>query len=207
MKKVILSALAVFAFGITNAQEVKFGIKGGLNLSSWSGDTEGVNLKYKPGFNGGMFADVKLSEKVSLQPEVLYSLVGTKVDNFTIDLDGNEFTGDVNFNMSYIYVPVMLKLNVAEKFNLEVGPQVGFLVSAKSVVQIEGNSQEIKNDIKEIFNTVDFGVNFGAAYDLDQHFVLGIRYNLGLSNINKNEEGDSSKVNNSVFSLGLGYKF
>lgn len=101
----------------------------------------------------------------------------------------------------------MLKLNVAEKFNLEAGPQLGFLISAKSVAQIEGNSQKVKEDVKSIFNTVDFGINFGGAYDLDEHFSVGIRYNLGLSNIGKNEEGDSSKVNNSVFSLGLEYKF
>jgi hypothetical protein len=207
MKKNILSALAVFAFGLANAQEVKYGVKGGLNFSNWTGDTEGVNLKYKAGFNAGLFADIKMSDKISIQPEVLFSLVGTKVDNYTLEFDNNEITGDVNFNTAYIYVPVMFKLYVAEKFNVEVGPQVGFLVSAKSVAQIEGNSQKVKNDIKEIFNTVDFGVNFGAAYDLDQHFALGIRYNLGLSNIGKNEEGDSSKVNNSVFSLGLGYKF
>ena len=207
MRKIILSALAVFAFSFANAQQTKFGVKGGLNLSNWAGDTDGVNLKYKVGFNGGLFADVKLSEKVSLQPEVLYSLVGTKIDDFTIDIDGQEYTGDVNFNMSYIYIPVMLELKVAEKFNLEVGPQLGFLLSAKSVTKLEGNSQKVKEDIKSIFNTIDFGLNFGANYDFDEHFILGFRYNLGLSNIAKTEEGDSSKIQNSVFSLGLGYKF
>ena len=207
MKKIILSAVAVFAFALTNAQEVKFGVKGGLNFSNWAGDTDGVNLKNKVGFNAGAFADITLSQNISIQPELLYSLVGTKINDFTVQIEEEDYTGDVDFNMSYIYVPVMLKLKVAEKFNVEIGPQVGFLLSAKSVAQIQGNSQKVKEDIKEIFNTVDFGANFGASYDLDEHFVIGIRYNLGIANIAKTEDNDSSKIQNSIFSLGLGYKF
>ncbi|WP_256365496.1 hypothetical protein [Flavobacterium sp. MEB061] len=44
MKKIILSAIAVMLCGFANAQDVKVGIKGSLNLSSWAGDTRGLNL-------------------------------------------------------------------------------------------------------------------------------------------------------------------
>ena len=36
MKKVLFAAVAVFAFGVSNAQEVKFGAKVGANLSTMS---------------------------------------------------------------------------------------------------------------------------------------------------------------------------
>ena len=35
MKKIIMTAAAVFAFGFANAQDVKFGVKGGLNLQPY----------------------------------------------------------------------------------------------------------------------------------------------------------------------------
>ncbi|HEY4618626.1 MAG TPA: porin family protein [Flavobacterium sp.] len=207
MKKIIFTAAAVFAFAFTNAQDVKFGLKGGLNLSTWTGDTEGADLKSRVGFNAGGFALIKLSEKVSLQPEVVYSTQGTKIDNFTANVGGTDYTGDINFNLSYINVPVMFKYYVAEKFNLGAGPQVGFLTSAESVTKLNGYSQTDTQDVKDSFETVDFGLNFGAGYDFDAHFSADIRYNAGLSNIAKTEPGDDTKMHNSVLSLSLGYKF
>lgn len=38
MRKNIIAAVAILAFGLSNAQEVKFGVKAGLNLSTLSGD-------------------------------------------------------------------------------------------------------------------------------------------------------------------------
>lgn len=207
MKKIIFTAAAVFAFAFTNAQDVKFGLKGGLNLSNWTGDTEGVDLKARVGFSAGAFTLIKLSEKVSLQPEVVYSTQGSKIDNFTANVGGTDYTGDINLNLSYINVPVMFKYYVAEKFNLEVGPQIGFLTSAKAVTKLNGYNQTDTQDVKDNFETVDFGVNFGAGFDFDAHFSAGIRYNAGLANISKTEPGDDSKMHNSVLSLSLGYKF
>lgn len=207
MKKTILTALAVFAFGFTNAQEVKFGVKAGLNFSNWTGDTEGVDLKSKVGLNAGAFAEIKFSEIFSLQPEVLFSSQGTKVDNFETNIDGVDYTGDVKFNLSYINIPVMFKYYVDEKFNVEAGPQIGFLASAKTATKLEGYSQTVNEDVKDSFESVDFGLNLGLGYDFTDHCFAVVRYNLGLSNIAKTEAEDDSKINNSVLSFFIGYKF
>ena len=205
MRKIILTVAAVCAFGFANAQEAKFGIKGGLNLATFSGDTDGLDLKSKAGVNIGGFVEVKLSDKVSLQPELLYSMQGTKIDQFELN-DGNQtFLVDANINMSYINVPIMLKYYAAEKFNLEVGPQVGFLLSAKTVAKANGN--EAEEDTKDNFKSVDFGLNFGTGYDFTKNISAGFRYNLGLANIAKTEAGDDSKISNSVLSFSLAYKF
>ncbi len=210
MKKITLSIIAVLAFGFTNAQEVKFGVKAGMNLSTWTGDTEGVNLKSKVGFNGGGFVAIQFSEKLTLQPEVLFSTQGTKIDNQAVDINEDgvvDVVGDVCFNLSYINVPVMVKYYPVKGFNVELGPQIGFLVGAKTVTKLQGYSGESKIDVKEIFESIDFGVNFGAGYDFTENISAGIRYNLGLANIAKTEAGDDSKIKNSVFSLSVGYKF
>lgn len=207
MKKVILSAIAVMAFGMANAQDVKFGLKGGLNVSNFSGDTEGIDFKSRFGFNAGGFVEIKFSEKFALQPEVLYSTQGAKVDNFNLDVDDvGTVNADVAFNLAYINIPVMFKYFAAEKFSLEAGPQIGFLVSAETKTKVDGYGSS-KVDIKDNFESIDFGLNLGAGYDFTENFSAGVRYNLGLANIAKTEEGDDSKLHNGAFSLSVGYKF
>ena len=192
MKKIILTVAAVFAFGFVNAQDVKFGVKGGLNLATVGGDVEGVDAKI--GFNVGGFAEIKVSDKFAIQPELLYSVQG---DKYSESFGGTTYT--VKENLSYINLPVMVKYYVVDKFSLEAGPQVGFLISAKA----KQGSESI--DVKDGLNTVDFGANFGAGYDFTENVSVGVRYNLGLSNIAK-DSGDYKATNN-VISLSVGYKF
>lgn len=205
MKRIILTVAAVFAFGFANAQDAKFGVKGGLNLANFEGDTDGLDMKSKAGFHVGGFVAIKLSDKFTLQPEVLYSTQGAKADNIQQDINGTIYTADVDFNLDYVNVPLMVKYYAAEKFNIEFGPQVGFLTAAKVKATINGNSAE--QDVKDQFESVDFGVNVGAGYDFTEKLSAGLRYNLGLSNIAKTEPGDDSKLKNAVFSVSLGYKF
>lgn len=205
MKRIILTAAAVFAFGLANAQEVEFGIKGGLNLANFEGDLEGLEMKSKAGFHVGGFVAVKLSDKFTFQPEVMYSTQGAKADNIQQDVNGTVYNADVDFNLAYVNVPLMLKYYAADKFNIEFGPQVGFLTAAKVKATVDGISAE--QDAKDQFESVDFGVNLGAGYDFTEKLSAGVRYNLGISNIAKTEPGDDSKVKNAVFSVSLGYKF
>lgn len=207
MKRIILSAIAVMAFGFVNAQDVKFGLKGGLNLANFSGDTEGADLKTHVGFNAGGFVEIKFSEKFAVQPEILYSTQGTKFENIGDEVDGVFYTGDIKFNLAYINVPVMFKYYAAEKFAIEAGPQIGFLVSAKTKTKLDGFSQTVEGDIKDSFESIDFGLNLGASYDFTENLSLDARYNLGLANIAKTEVGDDTKLHNSLFSISLGYKF
>lgn len=189
MKKVILSAIAVLAFGFANAQDVKFGVKGGLNIASISPNEGGSS---KIGFNLGGFADIKISDKFHVQPELLYSGQGEK----------NEFSGvTVNSNLNYINIPVMAKFFVAEGFNIQAGPQLGFLLSA----DVSGNGQSVS--IKDQFKTVDFGVNFGLGYDIGENMMVDLRYNLGLGGLAKDLPSGAKDSNNRVIALSFGYKF
>jgi long-subunit fatty acid transport protein len=192
MKKLFFAAVAVLAFGFTNAQETKFGAKAGLNLSNLTGDAEGNSMKV--GFQVGGFAEIKISEKFAIQPELVYSAQGAK---FEEEFFGETFEFDLN--LGYINVPVLAKYYVAEKFSLEAGPQVGFLISAKA--KGEGESEDVKED----FNTLDFGFNLGAGFDVSENINLSLRYTAGLSNIAK-DSGDQ-KVGNNNIAFAVGYRF
>jgi opacity protein-like surface antigen len=187
MKKIVLTVVALLAFGFANAQKVKFGAKAGLNLSNVTGDDTSDN-KMKIGFQVGAFANIGVSEKFAVQPELVYSAQGNKFDG----------EGNVSLELNYINLPIMAQYKVTDKFSLEAGPQIGFLMSAK--VKGDGGSA----DVKEFLNSTDFGIGVGAGYDITENINLGLRYTIGVSNLNK--EGDA-KNSNSNLAFALGYRF
>jgi len=183
MKKVLLLAVVtVLGFTNVNAQKIKFGAKGGLNFATVSGDnTEGIDAV--TAFNFGVLSEIPISDKFSFQPELMYSGQGYSFNDNTVAL-------------SYLNIPLMGKYYLTKGLSVEAGPQIGFLLSAKN--------EEI--DVKDSFNTFDFGVNFGLGYKLDNGLNFGARYNVGLTDIN-NLENSSIKNKNGVLQLSVGYFF
>ena len=63
MKKFIFSAFAILVFGLINAQDIRYGVKAGINLSNFSGDTETKyfgSYKSKTGYNIALFGEFLL---------------------------------------------------------------------------------------------------------------------------------------------------
>ncbi|OMQ09529.1 porin family protein [[Flexibacter] sp. ATCC 35103] len=183
MKKVLLLAVVtVLGFTNVNAQKIKFGVKGGLNLATISGDnTKGIDAVTS--FNFGVVSEIPISDKFSFQPELMYSGQGYSFNDNTVAL-------------SYLNIPLMGKYYLTKGLSVEAGPQIGFLLAAKNE----------KTNVKDSFNTFDFGVNFGLGYKLDNGLNFGVRYNLGLTDIN-DVDNYSGKNKNSVFQLSVGYFF
>ncbi len=194
MKKMykIYLVLAIGAIIIsvnTNAQQVNLGVKGGLNFYNISNDN---SSKYdmKTGIHLGLLGHIHLDKSIAVQPELVYSSQGAKYTS-----DGTDY----KLKLGYINLPVMLQYMFNNGFRLEAGPQLGFLVSAKS----EANNNSI--DVKDNLKTVDFAVGLGAGYIKPSTGLgIGLRYNAGLSNINENS---SVKSTNSGFQLSLFYQF
>jgi hypothetical protein len=205
MKKIILIAIAVLTFGFTYAQKAQFGIKGGLNIASQNYSGDGApSPSSMIGFNIGGFVDFIITDKFSIQPELLYSTQGSKFNMFVND-GGTDFNTENTFKLSYINIPILFKYYASEKFSLEAGPQIGFLTSSKLEVKVL--KQTVTQDAKTMFESLDYGLNFGAGYDIAKNISAGVRYNFGLANVMKTESGDNSKIKNSVFLLSIGYKF
>lgn len=205
MKKVLLIAvIALLSLSNVNAQDVKFGAKTGLNLSNIKGDLD--NPEAKIGFNIGAFVEIGLSDKFTFQPELLFSTQGAKSEGSE---GSDSFERTIKAN--YLNVPLMLKYAVSDKFALEFGPQIGFLLSAdiEGTQTFDGNTVTINEDFKDSLKSIDFGLNFGASFDIVENVFIGARYNLGLSNIIDSEDMDSDdeKAQNSVFSVSVGYRF
>lgn len=180
MKKLVLVALVLFGGTMAFSQEIDLGIKAGANFSTI---TDASGLDNKTGFQAGVFAGLKFSDNVGIQADLLYSQQGAKFD-----------LGD--FDLTYVNIPVVLKFYVAQGFNLQAGPQFGFIVDDKIrtvIGDIEGQIDAEKTDVSGIV---------GAGYDFPFGIRLDARYNFGLTDVVKDGNGK-----NSVFSVALGYSF
>lgn len=180
---VLMTVFVLFLAGNTMAQDVKLGVKGGLNLSHLS--IEDANDKnIIPGFHVGGFASIPVSGAFSVQPELLYSLKGTKWEQQSVS-----FTSEVNLKLSYLELPVNLVYNLARDVDFQIGPYVGFLLGARADSELKSGSTSINfsNELsKEHFKSTDFGLQGGMRFLLNPLY-LGFTYKLGLSEVAKED--------------------
>ncbi len=181
MKKLIVAVITLFIGTTAISQEIDLGIKAGANFSNI---TDASGLSNKTGFQAGIFAGIKFTDKVGLQADLLYSQQGAEFD-----------AGD--FDLTYVNVPVVLKYYLVQGLNVQAGPQFGFIVNddLKGVI-VEGEDYNAeKSDISGVV---------GAGYDFPFGVRLDARYNFGLTEFPKMWREESK---NSVFSVALGYSF
>lgn len=209
MKKTILLALLAVGFSsLIFAQSVEKGIKGGLNLASLSiNDNNDKNLK--AGLHIGFFAKFPVTSALAIQPELLYSAKGIKI-NYD---DSNIADGESKVNLNYIDVPLKLVFDLSEDFSFHLGPYFSYLLNANVKTDAEvleffdiDSDEDINRDR---FNTFDYGLIGGIEFDLKPVF-LGFSYNLGLNQIAKDDDlaydivGDAK---NRVIQVFVGIKF
>ncbi|PWK17383.1 porin family protein [Xanthomarina spongicola] len=226
MKKVLLTAaIAVFGFTSMNAQNVSFGAKAGMNVATIGGDFgnyydyyEGDatdNVKSRVGFHVGGLAEIMISEKFAIQPEILYSSQGFKTE-YSYGSEREES----NVNLSYLNLPVMAKFFPIENLSVEAGPQVGFLLSANEDYEYTDSDFPEDNvsgdrDVKDSVKGVDFSMNIGVGYKLDMGVFFQARYCFGLSEVDDTGYYDDESYydnysfsrKNRVFQLSVGYMF
>lgn len=195
MKRIILPIITFMVFGFANAQSTRFGVKGGLNISNFTGYQEDV--KSLVGFHIGGFAEIKLAKKFAIQPEFLFSTQGTTIEGYNGD-------SNTTVKVNYLNIPILAKYYITDAFSVEAGPQIGFLLSAK----IRGE------DINDLFKSTDYGLNLGIGYDFTENFALGLRYTIGLSDIADVPDDSqdypfayNANFKNSNFALSLAYRF
>lgn len=186
MKKVLfLGLFIVFSASTAQAQKFNWGIKGGVNISSLTGDIE--RTKPLAGFNAGLFAEIKVLKLLAIQPEVVYSTQGTAFDDF----EGHSVE---SVKLDYINIPVLAKLYIFNLVYLEAGPQIGFLVNAKQ------GSVDYKDNVED----TDLAIAAGLGVSFADKFRANGRVNFGTTDIDKSDTAD---VKSMTVQVGLAYIF
>lgn len=164
MKKLLIAAL-LFASTGAMAQKFQLGLKGGLNISTFTQQpVQNVKKSALMSFTGGGFINFMIGNNFSIQPDVLFVTQGVKIDS-----SGNKSDLKVN----YLSIPVMAKFKFNSGLFVEAGPQVSFKLGE------EAENSSVDNFAKGL----DLAVGAGLGYHSKSGFGLGARYLAGISKV------------------------
>ena len=193
MKRIIralLVAVCCMAMAMPAQAQVKFGVKGGLNLSKM--DLNNININGLKENSTGFF--------IGPMVEATVPLIGIGVDGAV--MFSQRGSGDLK--QQGIEVPVNLK------YSIGLGDMFGIFFIAGP--DIFFNFKDIK-DIDDLGNTINkksaiFGLNLGAGVKLVNHLQIGVTYQIGLGNsFNINEAGKKISNKTNTWQISLAYMF
>jgi len=220
----ILSALFMVS---AQAQKMSHTLRVGLNLANVTTTNDGRfdESNTLASFQFGVLADIKLVSVVYLQPGVLFTGKGSKVENG----DPNSTTWyKATFNPYYIELPLSLVLKSPGKtsFFAGAGPYLGIGIAGKNKVEGKFLGTSFKSDdaiqfsdddpttlnYEEgagagIMKRIDYGINALAGIECHR-VVFAVNYGHGLAKIQSGSNSSADDKNkHRVFSITIGLKF
>jgi len=212
MKKILLSLLLSVLSLSAIAQNLEVGVKGGVNfvktnIPSQYKDDPLVSGKTLTTFSVAAFMDFKFGN-FSYQPAVSFTGKGRQVFYKGQEADGIDVT-EKN-NLYYLQVPmnIIYRLPITMgNLYAGAGPYVAVGLSGKTkyITSATTETHDIKfgNNEADIKPT-DFGADIIAGLKLKNGLLIGLNYDLGLTNISNNK-GDNIK--NRVLGVSAGFVF
>ncbi len=204
MKKILtIITVACIAFAMPSQAQVKFGLKGGLNLTNLSADGVNSAISNKSGFYIG--------------PTVKFTLpvVGLSVDASALyDQRNAKIKGtDETVKLQSFQIPINVRYGVGLSSVVNVfafaGPQFGFNIGDKS-----NTFNTILNDVKGwSLKSSNISGNIGIGATVFSKLQITANYNFQLSKSGEveymNEAGQTTtgKMKFNSWQLGLGYYF
>ena len=227
MKKT-LGSIALIAACMITANTVKaqskttFGVRAGVNFQNINGkDYDGNKLTNNliPGFHIGANAEIPLVTEFYIQPGLLFSTKGAKMD---INDNGNKYTQTTH--LAYMELPVnfLYKPQLGAGHLLAgLGPYLEVGVGGK--VKYSGGGAPADHDVifqntvngseansGAYYRRVGAGANFLFGYEFSNKISAQLNAQLGLTDINpKDETHTDSKATskNTGFGVSIGYRF
>lgn len=195
MKKLLFVSGLALSTLVVSAQKLTWGGKAGLNLSHISTNDADINSEKSmlPTFHVGVVADYAISNRFSIQPQLLLQGKGTKI--------AHEGHSD-KYSFTSLDLPINF-LYRSKGFFVGGGPNLGFNLSGKvkSDEAGEGGDIEFGTDPGQI-KRFDFGVNALAGYQWKSGLFFSANYTLGVANWS-NVSGSTWR--NNILGVSLGY--
>lgn len=226
MKKIFLLIAVVLGFLATkvNAQQqntIRFGVKAGLNLAEWQGETVNsaqdlfnmtdgaLSRKMREGFHVGGYLSIPVAPGFEIEPGLQYSQKGTRLTG-KLPIKEVEF---LNANLTltnkaeYLDMPILAKVYVGEGFHIFGGPQVSYLLSNRLHAEAGALGYKAFNrewDMKDGFREVDLGLTGGLGYRFQSGFNISAGYDYGLNTV---DDDGSFETYNRVIKASVGFTF
>lgn len=194
MKTKLLSLFAAVLLSSAVMAQFHLGVKGGANVTKVNGKSFKDEFRY--GYAVGGFMELRVGNKLVLQPEVLFNQYSTTLDsNFK-----NIYQGVINASaqskvkLNYLSIPILLNYKLIGSFlSLQAGPQFSVLMN---------NNKTLLQNGGEAFKRGDLSMLGGVQLKVGAIRING-RYAIGLSNINDIDNRDEWKSQGFQVSVGL----
>ena len=205
MKRIILlTAITVLAVTAKAQITTTLGIKAGVNLSGMTSKQYSESFR-KPGFLAGILSEISISEKFSIQSELLYATYGAEA--YITSYGGGPY--DTYYSLDYLLLPIAMKFYLNQRLSIEFGPSFNLLVRDKAyrpglpdLYDTEGNFLRSQSDIDPGARRFEFSGVVGVTYNLCNSWAASLRYTQGLSSVLSYRD-----ERNNAFQLGLEYIF
>lgn len=198
-----------------------WGVRAGLNASTFCFSGDYAHGGTRPGFHVGVWADVPFMESLSFQTGVYYTMKGMK---YKEDMQSTllSYTEEENVRACYVQVPVLAAYHyaISDKAGLQLtaGPYVA--VGTNGTWRHRKNGQDIVGENGENLGDADcFGEGFLRRFDAGlqlgagvtmSRFYAGIAYDWGLANVSRTHRdylGHKVRMRNGNFSISVGVNF
>nr|WP_321453792.1 M20/M25/M40 family metallo-hydrolase [uncultured Carboxylicivirga sp.] len=167
---------------------ITFGGKLGLGTSRLVFDNDHLQTTPRIAFEPGLYAQLKITRSLFIQPEVLYDIHSYKMNDSKID-------------MQSITTPVSLMLKTYNK-NL-YSPKLFVLAGAYYSYHLNGKIDGDKMDFDNAYNQDDYGMNFGLGFELYKA-QISCTFRKSLQSITQqNIDGD---INRSTVLFNFGWR-
>ncbi|MBI3233218.1 MAG: PorT family protein [Bacteroidetes bacterium] len=173
----------------TQADEFQLGLKTGANIFEVVG--KAFDEQFRFGYHLGTFMYVNTGEGWGIQAELVWSNINTKLGSNLDTL--YDFNNISDISLNYLSVPILVSYSPVEILSLQSGPQFGILINPHETT--------LKNGANA-FTDGDFSWLLGAQVNLGP-FKGGLRYVIGLNNINDITDRDKWANNGLQIYVGL----
>ena len=205
-------------------EKLYFSLKFGLNVAYVTGAVEGSERT--GGFNFGLSATIKLTDRLSLVPEITpFSRKG--ISNIPFGTAGDPaldaaFADPASSELAleYIDIPVLAKYRLG-RFHLGAGPFISFLSGATARFRADlasGQELRYRRDVTDRYKNTDYGLVAEASWTITKPrrgmgLIFHLRYQRGLADVLLESSGQLDSflppgpVRNSVIQAYLSFPF
>ena len=198
MKKILMLLFAAVALSLPSQAQVKFGLKGGLNLTNLSlSESVGNNLKNKEGFHIGPTVKIGLPVPgLSVDASALYDQRSAKV-SVTRGVGGAEVESTLKSQSLQVPLNIRYAVGLGSVANLFAfaGPQFGFNLGDK-------NKKILDDAANWTLRSSNVSANLGIGTTILDHLQITANYNFALGKTGEVELWDATKQTWNAFTDG-----
>lgn len=189
---------------------VTLGARLGWNFASVAGYGHDL-YDGRKGLALGAAVDINLIKSFSINTGLYFTMKGCSMDYETTldDISGVKGTDTwaVNFLELPIYASYHLRFSPESDFQIFVGPYFGVGVYGKRGTKLRNANDAFSESKVSLFSDNGYhrwqtGIGLGASYTYGDHYVVGMQYQWGVSDV-----GELIDRQWNLFQLSIGYNF